>query len=90
MDWDNVLKDSVKDGKIRALYLGKIPVLKTCDNWKIVEPIGWIDHQMKFTYYKGGIVKLYGKLYFVPEKVVAALNPYINIKFPHRIEVIDE
>lgn len=90
MDWDNILKDSVKDGKIRELYLQTLPVLKTCDNWKLVEPVGWIDHQMKLSYYKGGIVRLYGKLYFVPEKTLNALSEYVSFKFPQKIIVTKE
>ena len=40
MEWQKILADSVQDGKIKELHLKKIPVLKTCDNWREVEPIG--------------------------------------------------
>ena len=52
-----------------------------------MEPIGWVDHQMKFTHYKGGLVKLKGNIYFVPEKTINALSEYINWKFPVTISV---
>ncbi len=90
MEWDNILKDAVHEGKIRELYLKKIPVLKTCDNWKIVEPIGWIDHQMQLSHYKGGLVRLNGKIFFVTDRTINALSEYIDFKFSQMIEVINE
>lgn len=90
MEWDNILKDAVKDGKIKELYLQKIPVLKNCDNWKKVEPVGWIDHQMKFSYYRGGLVRLSGKLFFVTNRTIDALSEFWELKFPQKIEVIEE
>jgi hypothetical protein len=90
MEWEKLLADSVIDGRIRELHLKKIPVLKTCNNWKDVQAIGWVDYRMKYSYYKGGLVKLNGKLYFVPEKVINALSEYINWKFPRRIDVIPD
>ena len=90
MEWESYLADSVKDGKIRELYLKKIPVLKTCDNWKKVELIGWIDHQMNLSHYRGGLVKLGGKIFFISEKTIEALSSYISWKFPQRIKVIQD
>mgnify|MGYP000870017522 FL=1 len=90
MEWEKILADSVVDGKIRELHLKKIPVLKTCNNWRDVEPIGWIDHKMKFSYYKGGLVKLRGSIYFVPEKTINALSEFINWKFPRHIDVVSD
>ncbi len=87
MEWEKILADSVTDGKLKELHLKKIPVLKTCNNWREVEPVGWVDHQMKFSYYKGGLVKLKGNIYFVPEKTINALSEYINWKFPVTISV---
>ena len=90
MEWDSILKDAVHDGTIRELYLKKIPVLKTCDNWRKVEPVGWIDHKMSLAYYKGGLVRLMGRLYFVSENTIDALSEYIEFKFKKRIQVIKE
>ena len=58
MEWEKILADSVKDGVIKELHLRKLPVLKTVDNWKKVELVGWIEHQMKHSYYKGGLSNL--------------------------------
>jgi hypothetical protein len=88
MEWQKILTNSVVNGQIRELHLKKIPVLKTCNNWHEVEAVGWIDHQMKFSHYKGGLVRLRGKIYFVPEGVLNALSRYIDWKFPVKIEVI--
>ena len=87
MEWEKILADSVKDGKIKELYLKKLPVLKTCDNWKSVELVGWIDHQMKFIHYKGGLVKMNGNLYFVQDKTINALREFMDWNFKNKIEV---
>lgn len=89
MEWEKILADSVQNGQIKELYLRKLPVLKTTTNWKKVELIGWIDHQMKYTYYKGGLVKLNNKLYFVQDKTIQALQEFMNWNFPKKIKVIE-
>ena len=90
MEWETILSDTVKDGKIRELHLGRIPVLKTCGNWKKVIPIGWIDHKMPNSHYKGGLVKFNGKIYFVKETTFEAINQFVRFRFPQLIEVIME
>ena len=90
MEWEKILSEAVKDGQIRELYLKKLPVLKTTTNWKKVELIGWVDHQMKYTYYKGGLVKLNGRLFFVQEKVIKALQEYMDWNFSQRILVLED
>lgn len=87
MEWERILADSVKDGVMKELHLRKLPVLKQVDNWRKVELVGWIDHQMKHTYYKGGLVKLNGKLYFVQDKTIKALQEFMNWNFPVKIRV---
>ena len=90
MEWEKILADSVKDGVIKELHLRKLPVLKTVDNWKKVELVGWIDHQMKYTHYKGGLVKLNGRLYFVQDKTIRALQEFMSWNFPSKIKVISD
>lgn len=90
VEWEKVLSDAAKDGSIKELYLRKLPLLKTTTNWKKVELVGSIDHQMKYTYYKGGLVKLNGRLYFVQQKTIDALREFMDWKFPKRIVVIVE
>jgi hypothetical protein len=90
VEWDAILQDAVQDGHIRELYLKKIPVLKTCDNWRKVEPVGWVDHRTNLAYYKGGLVKLKGRMYFVSDKTIDALAEFISFKFKSRIDVITD
>ena len=90
MEWEKLLADSVKNGQIRELHLRKLPVLKTTTNWKKVEPIGWVDHQMKYTHYKGVLVKLNAKLFFVQDKTIKALQEYIKWNIKKKIIVLEE
>ena len=90
MEWESILADSVKDGKIRELHLRKLPVLKTTTNWKKVELIGWVDHQLKYTHYKGCLAKLNGKLYFVRENTIKALQEFIDWKVTKKIIVFKD
>jgi hypothetical protein len=90
MEWETILADSVQNGKIRELHLSKIPLLKTTTNWKKVELLGWIDHQLKYTHYRGALVKLNGKLFFVKENTIQALQEFINWKAKNIIQVIKE
>ena len=90
MEWEKILADSVVDGTIKELYLRKLPVLKTVDNWKKVELVGLVDHQMKHTHYKGGLVKLNGRLYFIQEATIKALQAFMKMDFPTKITVIKD
>ncbi len=87
MEWEKILADSIRDGKIKELHLRKLPVLKMVDNWKNLELIGWVDHQFKYTHYKGGLVKVNGRLYFVQEKTIKALQSFMDWNFPMQIQV---
>ena len=90
MEWERILADAVKDGRIKELYLRKLPILKTTTNWKRVELVGWIDHQMKYTHYKGGLVRLNDKLYFVQDKTIRALQEFMDWNFPRKITVFSD
>jgi len=87
LEWEKLLRNAVHDGKIKELYLRKIPVLKNCENWKNVEPLGYVDHKGKYAIYKGMLVKLKDNLFFVNEKTIAALSQYINWKKTNKITV---
>jgi hypothetical protein len=87
MEWDTILQDATQNGQIRELYLKRIPVLKTCDNWRKVEPIGWVDHRTNLAYYKGGLVRLKGRVYFISDQTIDALAEFINFKFKLKINV---
>jgi hypothetical protein len=88
MDWESILRDSVQNGKIKALHLVKLPVLKTCDNWKSVQILGWVDYQAKTAYYKGVLVKLNSNIYFVKQSSFDAVKAYIGVGHVSKIEVV--
>ncbi|MBP7736938.1 MAG: hypothetical protein KA369_13255 [Spirochaetes bacterium] len=90
MEWEIILADAVQNGKIRELHLSKIPVLKTTTNWKKVELLGWIDHQLKYTHYRGALVKLNEKIYFVKENTIQALQEFLSWKAKNTIQVIKD
>ena len=87
MEWESILADAVQNGKIRELYLSKLPVLRTTNNWKKVELLGWVDHQLKYTHYRGALVKLNNRLFFVRESTIKALQKYMSWKVKNVIEV---
>ncbi len=87
MEWEVILSDAVQNGRIRELHLSKIPVLKTTTNWKKVELLGWVDHQLKYTHYRGALVKLNNKLFFVREATVKALQQYVHWTTKNMIQV---
>lgn len=89
MEWEKILRDSVKDGTIRELYLRHVPTLKTCENWNAVEEIGLVDHHTKYAHYKGILVKYGDRLFYVPEKRMEALAPYRTWKTKKSIKVTD-
>ena len=88
LEWESILANAANDGTIRELHLSKIPVLKTTDNWNKVKVIGWVDHKLKHSHYKGVLVKLNDKLYFVKESTMEALKGYIKWKVSKKISVI--
>jgi len=42
---------------------------------------------MKYTHYKGGLVRLNDNLYFVQEKTIKALQEFMDWDFPRKILV---
>lgn len=90
MEWEKLLRNAVKDGAIRELHLRKIPVLKNCDNWNNVEPLGYVDAEMKYSHYKGILVKYQDRLFFVTSKTMEALSEFIHWKITKRIRVTQD
>jgi hypothetical protein len=90
MEWEKILASSVVNGTIKEINLKKIPVLKTCNNWREVEPLGWVDHPMQHSHYKGMLAKLNGKIYFVPDKIITALSEFITWNLSLQIRVIKD
>jgi hypothetical protein len=90
MELESVLQDVIQNNEIKELYLKRIPVLITCDNWKKVIPVGWVEHRTSLAFYRGGLVELKGRIYFVTDKTIDALSEFIDFKFKNRIQVITE
>lgn len=90
MEWEKILRNAVKDGKIRESALKKIPVLKNCENWRHVKPVGRIDHSMKFSHYRGIIVMLNDKIYFVSDNTIDALSEFVTWNIKKRIDVVEK
>jgi hypothetical protein len=89
MEWEKILRDSVKDGMIREIHLRHVPVLKTCENWHDVHEVGLIDHRTKYAHYKGILVKYGDRLFYVPEARMQALAPFRAWKTKTHIKVTD-
>lgn len=90
MEWEKILRDSVKEGSIKELYLRRVPTLKTCDDWNKVKEIGLIDHKTKYAHYKGGLVKYGEGLFYVSEERLQALAPFRKWEFKTKIKVSAE
>jgi len=90
MEWEKVLRDSVKEGTIRELHLRHVPVLKNCENWNQVTEIGLVDHHTKYAHYKGILVKYGERLFYVPEARMQALAPFRPWKSKNSIKVIKD
>ncbi len=88
MEWEKLLRNAVTDGQVREKVLKKIPVLRNCENWRHVKPIGRVDHAMKFSHYKGMLVKLNEKIYFVSDNTINALKEFISWHVKKNIDVI--
>lgn len=83
-------KNGLDEFKIRELYLYKVPVLKTCDNWAIVKEVGRVDFKGKHAIYNGALVQYGENVYFIPNSRIEALAPYRKWKFKHVIKVVTE
>lgn len=90
MDWQTLLVRQLDDNQVRELYLYKLPVLKTCDNWGAVKEIGRIDFKGKHSNYNGAVVKYSENYYFVPDGRLEALAPYRKWNLKNKIKVITE
>jgi len=90
MDIQTLQRQGLDDNKVRELYLYKIPVLKTCDNWGAVKEVGKIDFKGKHANYHGALVQYAENIYFIPHSRLEALAPYRKWNFKKTITVITE
>ncbi len=67
---------SVKNGKISAEILTKIPKLVSVNNWSSVEILGNVDykHSVPAVHYFGLLVNYQSGLYYLSQKVVEEIG----------------
>ncbi len=82
-----ILQDALKRGAISERKLKTLSILKTCDNWKKVTPIGLIDHRTVLTAYQGMLVELDKRAYFVRRETLAALKNEIKWNVTRMIRI---
>ena len=87
---EGILADFLEKKMIWEGHLKTLPILKNCENWNKVQEIGSVDHKMKYSHYKGGIVKYNGSFYFLPEERIEALTPYRPWRFKSKIRVLSK
>ena len=74
---DEILAAAKTKGVFSERKLTVLPLLKNCDNWKKVVPIGLIRHKTQIATYDGCLVELDGHAYFVRAETQAALKKEI-------------
>jgi hypothetical protein len=84
---NEILQDALKRGAISERKLKTLSVLKTCDNWKKVVPIGLIDHRTVLTTYQGVLVELDKRVYFVRKETMIALKGQITWRVTRQIRI---
>lgn len=82
-----VIQEVLSKGTISERKLKGLPLLKTCDNWKKVTPLGLIDHRTLLTNYQGILVELDQRAYFVRRETMLALKGEIKWKVTRQIQV---
>ena len=90
MDLQHLILDGLDKNRIRELYLYKLPVLKTCDNWGAIKEIGALNFKGKHANYVGGLVKYMETIYFVTQARLDAVAAFRKWKFPVELSVTTE
>lgn len=90
MDVQHLVLEGLDKHIVRELYLYKIPVLKTCDNWSAVKEVGMINFRGRHANYLGGLIRYMDTVYFVSQARLDAVAAYRKWKFTGNIDVISE
>lgn len=77
----------LKNGSLPEARLTLLPILKTCDDWKKVLPLGLVDYRTLLAAYEGALVELDGKLYFVRRQTISALKDVRKWNFPRVVKI---
>ena len=87
--YEELLRNSIIDNKIKANHLKHIPKLKTCDRWQDVIFLGRVNYKFKHSTYDGGLVKLNGKIYYINSKQIQSLVGFTKWNTSNIINVIE-
>ena len=90
INWEEILRNSVVDNKIKAIYLKSVPQLKTCDDWGSVTFLGTVNYKFTYTHYDGALIKRQGRLYYINKKQLLAVATIMKWKTDKVIEVIKD
>ena len=90
ISWEEILRNSIVDNKIKAIHLKAVPQLKTCDDWGSVTFLGKVNYKFKYTTYDGALIKRYGKLYFINKKQLLSVATIMKWKTDKVINVIED
>ncbi len=86
-EWHDFIikKKSISEEKLKML-----PVIKTCDNWKKVLPLGLVSHSTGLSTYKGGVIEYGNKIYFMRKETMIALQKELKFNFPAILKITQE
>ncbi len=87
--WQELLKNSIEGGSIKASSLRKIPHLKNCPYWDQADFLGRVSYRLQFANYDGGLVKYDGRLYYVNRAQIQALSRYVRWNLKKVVTVLD-
>ena len=90
INWEEILRNSVVDNKIKAIYLKSVPQLKTCDDWGSVTFLGTVYHKFRYSEYDGALIKRHGRLYYINKKQLLGVATVMKWKTDKAIKVIDD
>lgn len=77
-----------KKGVIPVRKLKALPVLRTCNNWNKVIPLGLINYRTPLTSFEGALMLYNDELYFVKKQTLQALQKVKKFKFGKVIKVL--
>ncbi len=86
--YNDILRNCVKDGKISENHLRHIPKLMNCESWQDAEFLGRVNHKFDHSTMDGGLIKFAGKIYYINNKQITALNYFYKWNTLKEIQVI--
>ncbi len=88
--WQEILKNSVHNGAIKAGHLRCIPHLKTCRYWDRAVFLGRVYYKLHYCTFDGGLIKYDNRIYYINSAQINALTPYLKWNLSKEITVMEE